>query len=90
MNKKEFIDELISLRPILMIQSMNYMKNKEESEDIVQEVLIKLFEMRLQFENARNIRGMAYTMTKNLSFNRIRDIKKEIRLCLPCLRQKKK
>ena len=76
MSKEEFIKELIHLRTALISQSMTYMKNMEEAEDIVQESMMKLFEIRVELDNRNSIKAMAFTITKHLCINRLRYLKK--------------
>ena len=41
------------------------LKNQQESEDIVQNVLVKLWKKRDELDNINNLRTLALTMTKN-------------------------
>ena len=41
------------------------LKNQQESEDIVQNVLVKLWKKRDELDNINNLRTLAITMTKN-------------------------
>ena len=41
------------------------LKNQQESEDIVQNVLVKLWKKRYELDNINNLKTLAITMTKN-------------------------
>lgn len=75
MVKERFINEVVPLRPKLLNYAFRFIKNKDESEDIVQEVLLKLYEMRDALDQYNSILALSTTMTKNLCLNRLRDNK---------------
>lgn len=50
------------------------LKDPFESEDIVQEVLIKVWNSRFQLDETGNIWSFVYVVVKRLSLNRLRDL----------------
>lgn len=75
MNKEEFIDDVVPIRGELENYAFSFMKNKEEVEDIMQEVYIKLWCMRDKLKEYRSINALAFIITKNLCINAL-NIKK--------------
>lgn len=79
-----FIDgEKISVRELydrffaaLCVYSGKYTQNNEASADIVQEVFIKIWNRRKDFESIYSLRSFMYMSVRNLSLNYIRDNKK--------------
>lgn len=50
-----------------------YTKSQAQSQDIVQNVMLKLWEIRKNLDPNRSLKSLLYTMVKNLSLNAIRD-----------------
>lgn len=50
-----------------------YTKSRTLSQDIVQNVMLKLWEIRKNLDPQRSLKSLLYTMVKNLSLNAIRD-----------------
>jgi len=62
--------------PQLLKFSRIYILDKTESEEAVQEVLIKIWEGRMTLDGERNFKSYLFQSVKNYLFNRIRDKKK--------------
>ena len=61
--------------------SFVYMKNKEDSEDIVQETLMKLLQNDYDFENENHLKSWLLRVAINLCKNRLKSsFKKEVQL----------
>jgi RNA polymerase sigma-70 factor (ECF subfamily) len=52
--------------------AMNLLQKEEEAKDIVQEVLIKIWDRREDMQKIENIDGWMFTVTRNLCIDRIR------------------
>ena len=52
--------------------ALSYLKNEEEAEDIVQDVLLKVWNKKASLNFYRNIEAWCMTLTKNLSLDRIK------------------
>ena len=52
--------------------ALSYLKNEEEAKDIVQEVLLKVWNKKASLSFYRNIEAWCMTLTKNLSLDRIK------------------
>ena len=55
------------------------LRNQEEAEDVVQEIFLKLWNMRERLDNYRSIDALAVTMTRNHCIDLIRKQKNEYR-----------
>ena len=73
MEKERFIEQIVPLRPKLLEYANSYVKDRQVAEDIVQEVLMKLYEIRSTLSNYKNINALSFTITKHLSINKMRD-----------------
>ena len=67
-----FKQKVAPLREKLYQQSFKKVRNSYDAEDIVQEVMLRLWEKRCE---AKNIEAYAATMVKNASINKVRDRK---------------
>ena len=79
MDKERFIEEVIPLRSKLLNYARRFIKNEEESEDVIQEVYLKLYEIREKLSSYRSIYALSLTMVKNTSLTRIRDSKDKLK-----------
>ncbi len=52
--------------------ALRILQNREESEDVVQEIFVKLWRMRTELETIRNCEAFAMTMTKNLCIDKLK------------------
>jgi RNA polymerase sigma-70 factor (ECF subfamily) len=49
-----------------------YLKNDKESEEVVQEVFIRIWESRAMLREGENFKGLLFIVTRNIIFNRRR------------------
>jgi RNA polymerase sigma-70 factor (ECF subfamily) len=75
MKKEQFIEEVVPLYPKLMEYALQFLKNKEEAEDAVQEIMLKLYEMRSRLTEYKSIYALSLSMLKHLCLNLLRDSK---------------
>ena len=66
MELKEFKITVLPLRPKLLNYARKLTDEPEDAEDAVQEVLIKLWNKRLELEQYRSIEAFAMTLTHNI------------------------
>lgn len=52
--------------------ALRILQNREESEDVVQEIFVKLWRMRGELGTIRNREAFAMTMTKNLCIDKLK------------------
>jgi RNA polymerase sigma-70 factor (ECF subfamily) len=77
MNQEQFKKEILPLRNRLIACSQRLTENKDDAEDVTQEVFLKLWFMREKLDNYRDISALAFTMAKHLSLNIIKHKKFE-------------
>ncbi len=67
-----FNEDVFPLCDKLFRFSMSIVRKNDIAEDVVQEILIKVWEKREDWENWRNMNAMIFTMTKNLSLDKLK------------------
>ncbi|MBQ8888664.1 MAG: sigma-70 family RNA polymerase sigma factor [Bacteroidaceae bacterium] len=67
------------MRPALLRLAVRYTENTDEAEDVVQDVLLKLWFLRDRLDEYRSIDALAVVITKHLCLNRRRGIQIEQR-----------
>ena len=72
MERQEFEIEAKRMRPVLLRLAERYMENADDAEDVIQEVLLKLWFLRERLDNYRSIDALAVVVTKHLCINSMR------------------
>jgi len=72
MKAEEFKKEIIPLQRKLYSFALRILQNREESEDVVQEIFVKLWRIRGELEAVRNREAFAMTMTRNLCLDKMK------------------
>ncbi len=72
MTPEEFKIELLPLKNKLFRLARYLTGQREEAEDVVQEVYLKVWDMRHQLEKYKSVEGLLVTMTRNRSLDRLR------------------
>lgn len=72
MDIAEYKKIVVALRPSLLSAARRIIGNAQDAEDIVQDVCLKIWHRRDQFDQYRNIEAYSITMVKNLSIDKIR------------------
>lgn len=67
-----FKETVVSLRERLLHISLRLIENEADAEDVVQEVFLKLWQMREALDQYRSVEALAVTMTKNLTLDKIK------------------
>ncbi|GAA5225036.1 RNA polymerase sigma factor [Membranihabitans marinus] len=67
-----FNEEVFPLRDKLYRFSLGIVRKNDIAEDVVQEVLIKVWDKREDWVNWKNIKAMTYTITRNLSLDKLK------------------
>jgi RNA polymerase sigma-70 factor (ECF subfamily) len=57
--------------------AFRYLKSRENSKEIVQEVFLKVWNRRIAFSEARNLEAFIFTATKNLTINYLEKLSHE-------------
>lgn len=77
MERQEFEIEAKRIRPALLRMAERYMESADDAEDVIQEVLLKLWFLRERLDNYRSIDALAVVITKHLCLNSLRNRKME-------------
>ena len=66
--------EILYIRHAPQVKSFVFaiMKSVEETDDIVQDIFLKVWEERAVISQARSFRSYLYTMTRNIVYNRLK------------------
>ena len=72
MQQEQFRQEIVPLRGQLLTLAGRLLGDPDEAEDTVQETFLKLWHMREQLAEVRNIPGLAVRITQNSCLNRIK------------------
>lgn len=72
MNTETFKKEVFTLKDKLFRFSKRILNDRTEAEDVVQDVLLKLWDMRDELSKYNSLEALAMTTTKNLSLDRAR------------------
>ena len=72
MEKNTFEIEAKRMRSALLRLAMRYTEDTDEAEDVIQEVLLKLWFLREKLDRYRSIDALAVIITKHLCINRRR------------------
>jgi RNA polymerase sigma factor (sigma-70 family) len=72
MNAEEFKQKVLPVNQKLFRLSFRFLGNVQEAEDVVQEVYLKLWNMRNKLEEINKVEAFATTMTKNLCLDKIK------------------
>jgi RNA polymerase sigma-70 factor (ECF subfamily) len=78
MNREEFQKRSLAIRPQLVQKAKQWTKQEEEAEDLVQEVLLKLWISRTQWEQHPNFEALAFKVLKNKNIDRFRSKKHDV------------
>jgi RNA polymerase sigma-70 factor (ECF subfamily) len=71
MELNQFKVEALPIRSKILNYSLKMLESREEAEDTVQEVFLKLWEMRAKLSEYDSVEALAVTMTKNICLNKL-------------------
>ena len=72
MEQTQFKEEILPLRKQLILYAERMLENKSDAEDIIQEVFLKLWQMRDELSNYNNVDALSHTITKHLCLNKLK------------------
>ncbi|MDL2265196.1 RNA polymerase sigma factor [Parabacteroides sp. OttesenSCG-928-G21] len=72
MDQRQFKQKILPLREELFLYTRRLLENDDDSEDILQEVFLKLWYMREELDRYENVAALAMTITKHLCLNRLK------------------
>ena len=71
--QKELEKVIVGMRRRLMDEARRFLRNQDEAEDTVQDVVLKLWTMRDRLGDYRSMEAMAVVITRHLCLSRKRD-----------------
>lgn len=72
MTIKEFTIKLLPLKNRMFRLSLSLMNNRDDAEDVVQEVYIKIWKMQEKLDRLKNIEAFMMTITRNLCLDKLK------------------
>ena len=78
--QKELERVIVGMRRRLMDEARRFLRNQDEAEDTVQDVVLKLWTMRDRLGDYRSVEAMAVVITRHLCLSRKRDYGKSLDL----------
>ena len=72
MNTEQYISTILPLKNKLFAYSFRIVQKRQEAEDVVQDVLLKVWEKRNALGDVSNIEAWCMTMTRNRSLDRLK------------------
>jgi RNA polymerase sigma-70 factor (ECF subfamily) len=76
--QKELEKVIVGMRQRLMDEARRYLRNQNEAEDMVQDVVLKLWTMRDNLGDCHSVEAMAVVITRHLCLNRNREHDKKL------------
>ena len=80
MQLKQFKSDIVPLRQQLYFLALKWMQNEADAEDVVQETLLRLWNMREQLDTIANPAAFAMQITKNNCIDRLRAKKETVEI----------
>jgi RNA polymerase sigma-70 factor (ECF subfamily) len=77
MSQSEFTEAVAKLQPTLRTLTHRFTYNKEESQDLVQDTLLRALTYRDKFRDDVNLKGWLFTIMRNTYINRYRKARRE-------------
>ena len=78
--QKELEKVIVGMRRRLMDEARRFLRNQDEAEDTVQDVVLKLWTMRDRLGDYRSVEAMAVVITRHLCLSSKRDYGKSLDL----------
>ncbi len=69
MSTIEFNHMLISTRPVMRGFAINFTRNTEDAEDLIQDTFLKALKYKDAFQDGTNFKGWVYTIMRNIFLN---------------------
>ncbi len=74
MQQQEFSETIMVFRHKMYRFALGYLKDDEDAKDVVQDVLIKLWETRSELKEKQNIEAWCMSLTRNKALDRIKQV----------------
>jgi len=70
--------EVLPLREQLLLYARSFLNHPEDAEDVIQEVMMKLWFMRKELQQYDSVTALSVQMTKRLCLNRIKVLERKM------------
>src|SRR5687768_6268806 len=77
MKVADITQEIIELRPTLKLFTYRFTRDREESQDLLQDTLVKALTHKHKFREQTNLKGWLFTIMRNTFINNYRRRKRE-------------
>ncbi len=67
----DFRCDILPLKDIIFRTSLRITMNREDAEDIVQDILLRLWQQRKELDNIKNLEAYAITAARNLALDKM-------------------
>jgi RNA polymerase sigma-70 factor (ECF subfamily) len=78
MDGEKFKTNIVPLRPAMLALAVKMLGDPDDAEDAVQEIMLRIWEMRLQVSRMTNPAGYAMQSLRNFCLDRLRTEKKTV------------
>ncbi len=75
MDLQAFKQHILPVRDKLFRLAKNFLRNREEAEDLLQDVLLKLWTNKQNLDTYQSVEALAMTTTRNLCLDRLKALK---------------
>lgn len=72
MTREEFQNNVLPLKNKLFCFALSILKNKEEARDVVQDIMLKIWESKKSLKEYKNIEAWSMTLVRNRSLDRLK------------------
>jgi RNA polymerase sigma factor (sigma-70 family) len=76
MKTAELTREIISLRPTLKLFTQRFTRDREESQDLIQDTMLKALLYKDKFREETNLKGWLFTIMRNTFINNYRKVQR--------------
>ena len=77
MEQEQFIRDVLPLRKQLALYARSFFDNPEDAEDVVQEVMLKLWCIRKELQKYESVQALSVQITKHLCLNRLKIVQRK-------------
>ncbi len=71
-DRNAFSELFEAMHPMLLRYAWSFVNSEDTARDVVQDVFMKLWQIRTDINPSRSLKALLYTMVRNLSLNKLR------------------
>ncbi len=80
MHKEEFTQKVMVHKNKMYRFALSYLTDSDEAQDVVQDVLLKLWEGRAELQKVHNMEAWAMTLTRNKCLDRLKRVEHKLKV----------